>query len=263
MVHDILTPPAKKSHKCLYYSIFALVLINMVLSITLGAAMIFVYNNTEPTAKRVTSDYIMERLSEIRANPKNEDLINELSRLSTDIMKDAAPGLTKEFMASLSSSIIPNDVFSIVDFILNYNFNYGAELFAATMDATSKSFMINPDYEYGAQYVSIISSVSDIVSNVEPLSNNTNIPEATTLLGQTLYNLPMVFVNSLTEEVWKDAATSCTILANRLYFTDFSGTYETPYGLTSYDVNENVKPVFSQIHDICFTLASSPPISLE
>jgi len=145
--------------------------------------------------------------------------------------------------------------------MLTYDFTGAADLFSATMDSASKGFMINPDYSYGAQYVSIISSVSDVISQVTPLSNNTNTPEGTTLIGQTLYNLPMSFVNSLTEDVWKQTAEDCAILANRLYFTNFAGTYEGIYGTQDFDINDDIKPIFSQIYNICFTLASSPPIS--
>jgi len=233
----------------------------MVLSSALAITMVYMYNNGEPDVKRVSNEFIIDRLNEIRDNKEHDELIKEISHHFTLIMNDAAPELSKKITAAVAAGVIPNDIFSIVDYMLTYDFTGAADLFSATMDSASKGFMINPDYSYGAQYVSIISSVSDVLSHVTPLSNNTATPEGTTLFGQTLYNLPMAFVNSLTEDVWKQTAEDCATLANRLYFTNFAGTYEGIYGTQEFDVNDSVKPAFSQIYNVCMTLANSPPIS--
>merc|ERR1711879_374013 len=165
--------------------------------------------------------------------------------------------------SQVASNLVPYDVFSIVDYLLNYNFAPTASLLADTLHSASQSFMKIPKYQDGAQVVDAIASVIDIVATVQPLSTSTAPANSTeySLLGQTVLRLPTTIQNSLTQEVWIQAAEDCATLANRLYFTEFVGTYNTPQGPVNYNFNEQIKPVFSNAYDICLALASSPPIS--
>ena len=254
--------PVSRSNFCLYF-ILGLVLLNVILISALAGVLFAVATRAEPEAKKFSREHLADVLLEFKNNKENDALIEELSVALTEAIEEAAPGLTKDFVASTTNSLLPYDIFSVAEYILRYDFTDGVELFADTMDSASKSFLINPDFEQGGEVVSAIAAISRIVAEVEPLSTDTELPENYedfSMLGQALLRAPTTFVNSLTESVWKKASFDCATLSNRLYFTDFSGTYETQQGETPFDFNENVRPVFSGIYQICATIASSPPV---
>jgi len=86
---------SQSKNGCLYL-IFTLVLINMILSSALAITMVYMYNTGEPEAKRVSNEFIIDRLNEIRDNKQHDELIKDISQQFTLIMEDAAPELSKK-----------------------------------------------------------------------------------------------------------------------------------------------------------------------
>jgi hypothetical protein len=256
----------KKSSRCLLWVILFVLLCNLVITGFLSYGLYVVATQGESEAKRISNDIVIEQFQAFRnfiSNRENRTrLVKELSVIINDIAVGVAPNVTKTFTAEAAANLVPYDVFSIADYLLNYNFGPTAELLGATLHSASQSFMKIPKYQDGAQVVSAIASVVDIVATVEPLSDSTDPPATNeySLLGQTILRLPVTIQNSLTQEVWSQAAEDCATLANRLYFTEFTGSYNTPYGPVDYNFNEQIKPVFSNIYDICLALASSPSV---
>ena len=232
----------------------------------LACGLIFILKNTESETKRVTGEVFEERIQAFHELLENEnsreELFQEISKLWAEtVSKDK--GIADEFKQAILAEALPYDIFELLDFFATYNFVPATELFANTMQSQAHSFMPFPDYEYGAQYVSAIASVADIVATVQPLTNNTDIPpiqDNYSLFGNSLLRLPEVITNSLSDELWRPSATDCAVLANRFYFTDFSGTYQSQYGTQYFDYNEDIRPVISYIYDVCSLISISPPI---
>jgi len=251
---------------CLLYAILFVVISNLFISGFLAYGLYVVSTQGESEAKRISNEIVADRLQALReylSVPEHrQQLGKELSSIIKDVTHEVAPDITKVFSSEVANALIPYDVFSIAEYLLNYNFNPIAELLAGSLHSASQSFMKIPRYQDGAEVVSAIAAVVDIVAGVQPLSDSTDPPSTTeySLLGQTLLRLPETVTNSLTQSSWTGAARDCATLANRLYFTDFTGSYDSVYGPMEFNLNEGVKPVFSNIYDICLTLANSPAV---
>jgi len=254
-----------KQSKCILYIILFVVLSNLVISLSLVYGLYLV--SAEEQAKRISNEIIVERMEAFRNyldDPENRAAFTkEVSSFVNDIASHSAHDITKAFVSEAAASMVPYDVFSIADYLLNYDFTATTQLLGATMHSISTSFLAVERYEEVGQVLSAIASVVDIVSTVEPLSDSTAPPssEEYSLLGQTILRLPATIQASLTEDVWKQTAMDCATIMNRLYFTDFIGTYNSPYGVESFNYNSAVKPVFSNIYDICLAIGSAPPVN--
>lgn len=249
---------------CLYFVLF-LVLLNSMLSITLAVGFINLRANAEPETKKFSIEYLDQIIDNIRHNEDKAIFVNEVGSAVKDVLMTGVPHAANAFVAGTANSLIPYDVFSIADFLVTYNFTEPATLFSQTMESASKSFMLNPDYAEGAEVISAIGAVSKIVSTIKPLSGNSGIPDATeySLLGQSVLRLPNAFYQALeNDDVWRRVAGDCAILSERLYFTNWEGTYQTPYGDTGYfNFNEGMREVLSEVHEVCQTLALSPALT--
>ena len=267
MTYDFPAEEKKSGSKCLLYCILFVVISNLFITGFLAYGLYVVSTQGETEAKRISNEIIAERLQAFReylAVPEHREALGkELATIIKDVTREVAPDITKAFSSEVATTLIPYDVFSIAEYLINYNFTEIAQLLAGTLQSASTSFMKIPRYQDGAQVVSAIAAVVDIVASVEPLSSSTAAPSTTefSLLGQTLLRLPETLQNSLTQSSWAGAARDCATLANRLYFTDFTGTYNSAYGPIDFNYNEGLKPVFSNMYDICLTLASSPEVS--
>eukprot|EP00339_Tiarina_fusa_P015064 CAMPEP_0117009428 /NCGR_PEP_ID=MMETSP0472-20121206/8569_1 /TAXON_ID=693140 ORGANISM="Tiarina fusus, Strain LIS" /NCGR_SAMPLE_ID=MMETSP0472 /ASSEMBLY_ACC=CAM_ASM_000603 /LENGTH=227 /DNA_ID=CAMNT_0004711709 /DNA_START=139 /DNA_END=822 /DNA_ORIENTATION=- len=221
----------------------------------------------ETHAKRISNEIISERLEAFRSflavDENRKEFVEEISVVASEFAHRIAPDVTKAFASEVAATMIPYDVFSIADYLLNYNFQPTAKLLGDSLHSISQTFMKIPRYQNGAQVVSAIAAVVDIVATVEPLSTSTEPASSDnySLLGQTILNLPQVITNSLDQQVWQQAAADCAVLTNRLYFTDFVGSYNSPYGTVEFNYNAGVKPVFSNIYDICLALSVAPEVS--
>jgi len=261
-------PVSKCNHKGLLYALLGMVVLNLALTTCLGVGLIVVVTRGEPEAKRISGEIIAENIRALREFLDNEDqheeLLSQISKLVIKTSERNAPDVIRHLTESVAATLVPGDVFTIAQYLLEYNFTEIATLLSENLDVASRSFMKVPQYQSGAQVVSIISSVAGIVAEkVKPLGDNTTTPTEPmpSLLAELLVRIPAIIQASLDEQSWKDAALDCTILSDRLYFTNFVGTYETPYGRQGFDYNSELRPIFSQINQICGILAASENIT--
>merc|ERR1712137_956882 len=105
-----------------------------------------------------------------------EELMAQITKFFTKLSERNTPILVNHLAESVASSIIPGDVFSIAQYLLEYDFTNIAHLLSENLNVASRSFMKIPQYQSGAEVVSIMSSVAGIVADVEPLSSNTSEP---------------------------------------------------------------------------------------
>merc|ERR1712137_26989 len=252
----------------LLYTLLGLVILNVVFTTFLSVGLIVVLSRGEPEAKRITGEIIEENIRAFRQfldqDEHREELMAQITKFFTKLSERNTPILVNHLAESVASSIIPGDVFSIAQYLLEYDFTNIAHLLSENLNVASRSFMKIPQYQSGAEVVSIMSSVAGIVADqVEPLSANTSGPTEPlpSLLADLLIRLPVIMEASLNEQSWKQASKDCAILTNRLYFTEFVGTYNTPYGQETFNYNESLKPVFAQINQICEILGASEQIS--
>jgi len=261
-------PTSKCNHKGLLYTLLGLVILNVVFTTFLSVGLIVVVTRGEPEAKRISGEIIEENIRAFREfldrDEHREELMAEITKFFTKLSERNTPVLVNHMTQSVAESLIPGDAFSVIEYLLEYDFTNIAQLLSENLDVASRSFMKVPQYQYGAEVVSIISSVAGIVADkVEPLSSNNTAPTEPlpSLFADLLIRIPTILQASLDQQSWKDASKDCAILTNRLYFTEFVGTYNTPYGKETFNYNESLKPVFSQINQICQILAASEPIS--
>jgi len=256
-----------KQSKLLLYVILVVVITNLLVSCSLVYGLYLVASQGEQQAKRISNEIIVERMEAFRnylQHPENRAAFTEeISEFVKEIAHHSAPDVTKAFVSQVAANMVPYDIFSIADYLLNYNFTGVSQLLGATLDSIATSFLAVPRYQDVGEALSAVASVVDIVSTVTPLSQSTAPPSSDeySLLGQTILRLPQTIESSLTEDAWKQTAMDCATLMNRLYFTDFIGTYNSPYGVENYNYNDAVKPVFSNIYDVCLALGSAPPVS--
>jgi len=267
MTYGVGAYEEKNNNRCLLYVILLAVIGNLLITGFLSYGLYVVATQGETHAKRISNEIIEERIQAFQTFlevPENREfVVEETAKALSELARKVAPDVTKSFVQEAATNLVPYDVFSIADYLLTYNFQPTATLLANTLESVSMAFMKIPRYQEVGQALSAISAVVDIVSGVEPLSTSTAPPNTYdfSLLGQSILRLPVVLENSLTQSVWQQAANDCAILMNRLYFTDFTGTYNSIYGPTDFNFNSQVKPVFSNIYDVCLTLASAQPVS--
>merc|ERR1711963_696085 len=263
-------PTSKCNHKGLLYTLLGLVILNVVFTTFLSVGLIVVISRGEPEAKRISGEIIEENIRAFREfldqDEHREELMAQITKFFTKLSERNSPIVIRHMTESVAESLIPGDVFSIAQYLLEYDFTNIAQLLSENLDVPSRSFMKIPQYQSVAEVVSIISSVAGIVADkVQPLSSDTTAPTEPlpSLFADLLIRLPMILQASLDQQSWKEASKDCAILSNRLYFTEFVGTYNTPYGKQGFNYNDSLKPVFSQINQICQILASSEPISTQ
>lgn len=258
-----------KSDRCILYLILAVVICNILITFMLGCGLYYVAANTETEAKRISGEILEEKIEAFRNYMDNEEnreeLISNLAKIFVGIAKHSAHDVTNHFKQEVANTMVPYDVFSIAEYLINYDFTTITQLMSESLHSISASFMNFPKYQDAATAFSATASVLDIVSGVQPLTTNTAAPTSNeySLLGQALLRLPEVLTNSLSSGDWRDVAADCATLSNRFYFANFMGTYETAYGTESFNYNADIKPVFSNLYDVCVLLAASPETNPE